>query len=227
MYRRFSRTAAGLAGGLLLALVAASPASAECQPRPAEGDRVERPFVFTATVRGLETEPDVRAPAEEESVLWHLALDIDRIYAGAVRDPLLLTGSTSKGGIGRGCGYFLGDRVSEGDVLFVALDEQIPFEANRGLFGNLLVWRQTASGWQFYEAALQDGQDPSAYPKAARQASSLAEILAAVDRLAMPETATQPTIQQADASRVTYLALFVWILGVAARAVGTRRSGTR
>jgi len=223
MHRRLGRSAAGVAAGLVLAVVATSPVAAECQPRPAEGDRVERVFVFTATVRSVETETDNPPTGDEDTVLWQLALDVDRIYRGEVRDPLLLRGSTSEGGIGHGCGYFLGDRVTDGDVLFVALDEAIPFETNDSLFGNLLLWRQPDGGWEFYEAALQEGDDPAAYPKAAREATSLAEILAVVDRLAMPETATEPASQGPGAPRDPYTGLLLSILGLAALLVGLGR----
>ena len=215
---------------LLLALSAAAPvAVAECFPEPHAGTHVERPYVFTATVRELVTEPDLRSlgAGEVPGVLWQATLDVRRVYGGDVPDTLELKGSTSTIGIGGGCSWFLGDRVETGDVVLVAVDDIIPFATNRSLFGHLLLWRRVGAEWRFYERALQDGGEPDAYPEAARRADTTADILKLVRRLGIPDTATTQGSAPSVPSSAWGLLLISAGLGVAALHVRTGRRRVR
>jgi hypothetical protein len=178
---------------LLVAAVTAPPvAFAECMATPDADTRVERPIVFTATVEAVTTEPDLASSeaGEDPGLLWRTTMDVRTVYGRDVPATLPLHGSTSNVGVGGGCSWFLGDRVETGDVVFVAVDESIPFATNTSLFGHLLLWRRVGDEWRFYERALQEGGEPDAYPEAARQAHTTEELLAVVERLGMPDTAT-------------------------------------
>jgi len=183
---------AALAVLLLVSGTAAPVAVAECMATPDADTRVERPIVFTATVGGVTTEPDLASAeaGEDPGVLWQTTMDVRTVHGGNVPGTLELHGSTSNVGVGGGCSWFLGDRVETGDVVFVAVDEVIPFATNTSLFGHLLLWRRVGDEWRFYERALQDGGEPDAYPEVARQAHTTEEVLAVVERLGLPETAT-------------------------------------
>jgi hypothetical protein len=178
---------------LLLASGTAAPvALAECMSIPDADTQIERPIVFTASVGAVTTEPDLASAeaGEDPGVLWQTTMHVRTVYGGDVPATLALHGSTYDVGVGGGCSWFLGDRVEMGDVVFVAVDESIPFATNKGLFGHLLLWRRVGGEWRFYERALQDGADPDAYPAGAREADTTKEILAVVARLGMPDTAT-------------------------------------
>jgi hypothetical protein len=193
---------------LLVASGAAAPAAfAECFPIPDADTRIERPIVFTATVGGVTTEPDLASAeaGEEPGVLWQTTMDVRKVYRGDVPATLALTGSTSNVGVGGGCSWFLGDRVETGDVVFVAVDEIIPFATNRSLFGHLLLWRRVGDEWRFYERALQEGGEPDAYSEAARQAHTTEEVLAVVERLGVPDTSTV----QSEAASTAWLPLLL------------------
>src|SRR5690242_2428509 len=125
---------AALILGAITAVVIASSATApvtraECWPTTEGSRRVERPILFTATVRDVSTAPDLEreAAGEGPAVLWRLTLDVGRDFGGNVPRRLRLDGSSLESGNGGGCSWFLGDQVKPGEVLFVALDELIPF----------------------------------------------------------------------------------------------------
>jgi hypothetical protein len=185
---------------ILLASIATSwivpPALAECFPRTPAETHVVRPFVFTATVLDVATEIDQQMidAGEGSGVLWRTTLAVTHVYRGSVPETLELAGSTSDQGYGGGCTYFLGDRVKPGEGLFIALDDQIAFdqtafEKDSNLYGNVLLWRAVDGGWAFHAEALQEGDDPSAYPVPAREARTTAQVLAAIDGR-VPDTST-------------------------------------
>lgn len=193
VHRTGRRTATAIGLGLLVSVMASATVLAECFPRPDEGTPIVRPYVFTATVRTVTTQLDQQSvdAGEEPGLLWTATLDLTRVYSGPVPNVLILHGLTYDSGDGGGCTYFLGARLHRGDALLIALDEQIPLATNWGLFGNLLLWHRVGEGWRFYARALQEGSEPHAYPKLARDARTTSEVLAAIDRLALPDTATQ------------------------------------
>jgi hypothetical protein len=169
----------------------AAPVVAECFPPPAEGSPIVRPYAFTAIVRTVATEVDQQSIdlGEGRGVRWRTTMDVTRVYRGSIPDVLVLSGTTSGTGNGGSCTYFLGDRVTIGETLFVALDRQVDLATNSALFGNLLLWRKVDSTWEFHEAALQGGSIPDTYPAEAREAHTTSQVLAAISALA-PDTAT-------------------------------------
>jgi hypothetical protein len=225
-----SRILAGTVALVLLvaANVAAPVARAECFEVPSGDSRVARPYVFTATVHEVATEPDLKslAAGEEPGVLWHTTLEVRRVYSGEVPDALQLDGSTSTVGVGGGCSWFLGDRVEQGDVILVAIDDVTPFSANHRLFGHLLLWRRVGDEWRFYDRALQDGGEWDAYPQSARLADSTSAILAVIERLALPDTATAVSAGQASTTQPSWVVLLLAAgLGVAAASQRMARRG--
>jgi hypothetical protein len=194
--RSRSRLVRNAARAIVLASIATSlgvaPVLAECFPRAPAGTSVVRPIVFTATVLDVATEFDqeIFDAGEGSGVLWRTTLEITHVYRGSVPERIELDGGTSDSGYGtRTCSDFLGDRVKPGQILFIALDEQMPFETNSSLYGNLLVWRAVDGGWAFHAEALQEGGDLGEYSKAAREARTTAEVLAAIGH-PVPDTST-------------------------------------
>jgi hypothetical protein len=211
---------------LLLTWAAAAPvAFAECFPIPDADTRVSRSIVFTATVGEVATQPDLASAeaGEDPGVLWQTTMDVRKVYGGDVPATLALNGRTSDVGVGGGCSWFLGDRVETGDVVFVAVDEIIPFATNTSLFGHLLLWRRVGDEWRFYEPALQEGGEPDAYPEAARQAHTTDEVLAVVERLGVPDTSTVQTEAPSTTSELLLLGAVVggaaWFIKVSRRRV--------
>ena len=211
-----------------------APALAECFPRTPAETRVVRPFVFTATVLDVATEIDQQMidAGEGSGVLWRTTLAVTHVYRSPIPETLELDGGTSDGGYGRGCGYFLGDRVKPGERLFIALDEQIDFATNSSLYGNLLMWRAVDGGWAFHAQALQEGDDPDAYPMAAREARTTAQVLAAIDGR-MPDTSTIPPGAPSDNAVNGWIvvleflgvtALVAWLLNARLRRSGESQS---
>ena len=56
--------------------------------------------------------------------------------------------------------------------------------------GDLVAWKRTGDGWVLYADALDYGDDKKFYPKAARTATTTAEILRLVSAGSAPDTST-------------------------------------
>jgi hypothetical protein len=202
--------AASISLALFLLTFTVAPVFAECFPPPPAGSPIDRPYAFTATVRDITTEVDQQSIdlGEGPGVRWRTTLDVTHAHRGSIPEEMVLSGTTSEAGNGGGCTYFLGDRVTTGETLFIALDKQVDLRTNSALFGNLLLWRQGNDGWEFHEAALQGGAVPGTYPAEARDAHTTAQVLAAIGSLA-PDTATAAPAQDHPEDDWTQVAAMV------------------
>ncbi len=179
--RRRSLVAA-IAIGATLTIALAPRVLAECTwgPPPA-GDAFKTRFAFTATVTEASDEVDPANPGEPPFD-WHVELAIDRMYRGQLPARLTLNGRIED------CSYLIGQRLHEGDRLFVALDRHdLDWD---GLFGSMLAWRGVGDGWTFDPDLLNYGSDARFYPQEARLATTTAQIVNIIEAYPMPDTST-------------------------------------
>ncbi len=181
------------------------PVAAECFPRVPDGTPVIADYAFTATVSdvSVSADPDALARGEGQGDIWRVALRVDHVHRGEILGrEIVWTGHTLRH---LSCNNdVLGERLGVGDRLFVAIEDQFQFLASPKPYGRVLLWKHTSDRWAFYETALADDQEPDAgpYPRAAREATATADILAAIS-VRTPDTATYTSRpnRQADAPR--------------------------
>jgi hypothetical protein len=181
--------AAGLA---VLLLSAGTPvALAECMSWPIKATEQPRfGYAFSATV--LEASEDVDQPTTYDAdYTWHVELAIDRTYRGQMPKRLAFNGWDV------GCHSLRGDHLRTGDRIFVATSA---FKPNAHLMdpfsvmnGDLIAWKRVAGRWAFYEEALDYGSDKDFYPRAARNATTTADILRIISAAGLPDTSTAMT----------------------------------
>lgn len=172
--------AIALAG--MLGLATASTALAECTwGAPLASKPFLARYAFRAAVVDVPRDVDP-APRNEPPFTWQVELRIDRVYRGSMPERLVLKGQDVD------CSMLMGERLREGDQLFVALTDH--HSDWHGLFGELLLWHRVGNGWDFYDEVLHYGQDPRFYPAEARSATTTEAILDVVEAIAVPDTGT-------------------------------------
>jgi hypothetical protein len=177
------RRISGTIAGTIVLLAAFAPTTlAECMDWPLEA--TERPrvaFAFIATVTDIERHEMFEAGSGH--FRYRITLETERVYRGRVQDKVELTGTDS------GCSFLYRSGLAEGERLFIASERLSP-DAHETDLGNVLAWKRTGSRWVFYEDALRDGSDDTYYPRAARTATTTADIARLVSAASMPDTAT-------------------------------------
>jgi hypothetical protein len=186
------RLPAAIVGTIILLTAFASTTFAECMNWPLEAN--ERPrvaFAFMATVTDIERHEVFEVGSGHYR--YRITLETERVYRGRVQDKVELTGTNS------GCSFLYKSGLAEGQRLFIASERLSP-DAHETDLGNVLAWKRTGSGWAFYEDALRDGSDETYYPRAARAATTTADIVRLVSGAAMPDTATVSTGEERSPS---------------------------
>jgi hypothetical protein len=168
------------ATAVLSILATAGPVAAECSVRsPSHAIAPYVGYAFTATVTSVSRNPTQRKRGNA-AFDWEVRLEVLDTYRGSVPESILLDGWFA------GCGWFSGSQLDGREVLFVSTGSfYLPTLAE-----DLLVWRRTPTGWTFdYETdSPHDGGGPGFFPPAAERATTLAQILAVVDRGNLPGT---------------------------------------
>jgi len=200
---------------IVLLGTASAPVFAECMnfPLPPTA-RPNVAFAFTGTVTDIVETPYPNDNGEGLS-RFRVTVDLGRQYRGRVPEPLELKG------LNFGCSFFRIAGLTEGDRLFVA-SERFETGGDETWFENVLVWRRAGDRWVFYEEVLQGGSDTEYYSKAARTASTTADILALIG---LPDTSTQPSRDEpAVPAAIPGLAiLFLVSFGLAIRRTELRK----
>ena len=212
MRRRLSSSVALAA--LLLTMVT-STARAECMTWPVRvTERLDVGYAFTATV--TEASRDVDPPKPDNADFdWHVELAVERAYLGRVPDRLVFNGWDV------GCHFLRGDGLRTGDRIFVANERlDLTWLPTDPFFGDVVVWKGTDDGWDFYADALDYGSDEAYYPKAARTATTTAEILRLVSAASVPDTSMLIAPEERGNAVIPALALvFMAGFGLALRYV--------
>jgi hypothetical protein len=123
---------------------------------------------FTATVRDITGRNDALDPRGETWTFdYEVVLDVGRVFRGKVPERLEVRGW------GVGCDMLNARYLREGDRVFITADriDRYPY-----LFGDFMLWRRSEDGWRFPRPL--HPRDPSAYPQAARSATTLRQIRA-------------------------------------------------
>lgn len=176
--------------------VFAPGAHAECMDSPPmANEAIDAAYALDATV--IEASNTI-GPASPDSAEfdWHVELRVDRRYLGRIPDRL------SYNGWAVGCHELLGDRLHTGDRLFIVSNvyRERPSPPGADPFAwidaKVLAWKRVDGRWSFYENALDYGSDPEFYPRAAREATTTAEILRLVDLGFLPQTSTGPAAER-------------------------------
>jgi hypothetical protein len=141
---------------------------------------------FLATVTEASAEVDPNPDGAEYD--WHLELSVEATYVGSA--PKKLVFDVWDHG---GCGDFKGAALRTGDRIIVAAEDlRAEYQPADPFEGHMVLWRKTADGWSFFSDALVYGAEQQAYPKAARDATTKAEVLHVILSGALPATATDP-----------------------------------
>ena len=212
------RIATSAVFAIVLLGTASAPVFAECMNVPLPP--MARPsiaFAFTGTVTDIVETPYPNDNGEGLS-RFRVTVDLGRQYLGRVPDPLELKG------LNFGCSFFRVGGLAKGDRLFIA-SERFETGGDETWFENVLVWRRAGDRWVFYEEVLQGGLDSEYYSKAARTASTTADILRLIARSALPGTWTQPLPDEpaVPAALPGLAILFLASFGLAIRRMGSRR----
>lgn len=189
------RLSAAVALAALLLTTATPIALAECMGWPIRAtERLDVGYAFTATV--AEASADVDPPKPDNADFdWHVELAVERTYRGHVPDRLVFNGWDV------GCHFLRGDRLRTGDRIFVATERlDLNWLPTDPLSGDVVVWKRTGDGWVLYADALDYGSDEVFYPKAARSATTIAEMLQLVSASSVPDTSTLPADQRRGAN---------------------------
>ena len=188
-----ARATIALVFAVLIPALTPSPVRAECpDTAPRADERLDITHVFTATVTEASTMVDPSRP-ESADFDWHLELRVDHVYLGEIPERLAYNGWAV------GCHELYGDRLRDGDRIFVATTVFVATPAPPGADpfastgARVLAWNWTAGRWSFYEDALDYGSDRDFYPVAAREARTTADILRVLAAGGMPETSTAAT----------------------------------
>lgn len=192
-----------MAGWLLMTL--APTASAECMSwsirsseRPAVG------YAFIATV--TEASADVDPVTDMADYDWHIELAVERVYRGTVPD------SFSYNGWDVGCHFLRGDHLRTGDRLFIATESIAQWGVPSDPFdGDVLVWVRDGGRWQLHTTALDYGTDRDFYPRAARIATTTADIVAIVSSARLPDTSTVTADTAAGGARKGGSSPVIWL----------------
>ena len=181
---------------LAVALALAFPAAfapdalAECMDSPPRAnERIDVAYAFTATVIDASNTIDPVHP-DSHDFNWHVDLRVDRVHRGSLPERLIYNGWSV------GCHELLGDQLHAGDRLFIVSNvyREQPTPPGADPFAwidaQVLAWRRIDRQWSFYEDALDYGTDREFYPRAARQATTTAEILRLADIGFLPDTST-------------------------------------
>jgi hypothetical protein len=163
-----------------------STASAECLDYPiAAGDHLDVGYAFVATV--TEASDAVDPPqADSAPYDWHVELAVERTYRGYVPDQLTFNGWDV------GCHNLRGEHLRAGDRIFIAT-ERLELRSSRvdPFWGDVVAWKDAGGGWAFYTSALDHAYDKAFYPRAARSATTTADILALIRSDPAPDTSTE------------------------------------
>lgn len=172
-----------------LLLGAATPAAlAECMSWPIRSnERLEVAYAFTARVaeasRDVDPAWDTNHPFE-----WHVELAVERTYRGRVPDRLAFNGWDN------GCHTLYWNQLRTGDRIFIVSNVFKPHVGRVEPFWvmnpQLIVWKRVADRWAFFSDGLDFGSDKNFYPRAARSATTTADILRLVRSAPLPDTAT-------------------------------------
>ena len=181
---------------LAVALALAFPAAfapdalAECMDSPPRANEpIDVAYAFTATVIDASNTIDPVHP-DSHDFNWHVDLRVDRVHRGSLPERLIYNGWSV------GCHELLGDQLHAGDRLFIVSnvyrEQATPPGADpfAWIDAQVLAWRRIDGQWSFYEDALDYGTDREFYPRAARQATTTAEILRLADLGFLPDTST-------------------------------------
>jgi hypothetical protein len=206
-----------IALGATLMMALAPTVLAECTwgPPPAD-DPFKARFAFTATVTEASDAVDPARPGEPPFD-WHVELTIDRTYRGELPQQLILNGRVED------CSYLIGQRLHEGDRLFIALDRHdLDWD---GLYGQMLAWRGVGGRWTFDQDLLNYGSDARFYPKQAREATTTAQIISIIEAFVVPDTATGAATRLGATTLPPVLLLIVFAVATVAalRRMGHRR----
>ena len=123
---------------------------------------------FTATVRDITGRNDALDPQGRTWTFdYEVVLDVGRVFRGKVPERLEIRGW------GVGCDMLNARFLREGDRVFVTADriDRYPY-----LFGDFMLWRRSEDGWRFPRPL--HPRDPSAYPQAARSATTFRQVRA-------------------------------------------------
>jgi hypothetical protein len=179
------RVPAAVVLAALLLTTAAPSAVAECMDWPiGTTERLDVAYAFSAMV--MEASRDVDPPKPDNADFdWHVELAIDRSYRGDVPERLVYNGWDV------GCHELRGDGLRTGDRIFVATERlDISHLPGDPFDGDVVVWKRTGDGWALHADALRYRSDEEFYPKAARTATTTAEILRLVSAASVPDTST-------------------------------------
>lgn len=192
------RIVLALVVALCLPSVFAPVALAECMDLPPRANEpIDAANAFVATVVDASNDIDPTS-ADGPEFDWHVELRVDRLYRGRIPDRL------SYNGWAVGCHELLGDHLHAGDRLFIVSNvyRERPTPPGADPFAwidaQVLAWRLVDGRWSFYEDALDYGTDREFYPRAARQATTTAEILRLADRGFLPDTSTDPAARRSS-----------------------------
>lgn len=178
------RSLVALAVACLLLATLVPIASAECTGWPIRAtERLDVGYAFAATV--TEVSGDVDPTPDMSDFDWHVELAIDRTYLGKVPDSIVYNGWDV------GCHDLRGDHLQIGDRILVATEHlNLDYLPGDPFEGDLIAWRAADDGWLFYADALLYASDPAFYPKAARTATTTADVLRLLTAAGMPDTST-------------------------------------
>jgi hypothetical protein len=147
----------------------ALPAAAECStaPRPTNiGAFVG--VAFEATVTSASRNPTVKLP-DAAPFDWEVRLHVSEVFRGSVPRVLVTDGWTNS------CSDFQGSELQPGDRILITTNRlDLPT-----LYGHVLAWRSTASGWRFDDRLIHP-HDGGVFPSAAVRETTKSEILALV-----------------------------------------------
>ena len=142
--------------------------NAECFPVLSRPLTAFMGHAFTATVRDITGRNDALDPRGRTWTFdYEVVLDVGRGFRGKVPERLEIRGW------GVGCDMLNARFLREGDRVFITADRiyRYPY-----LFGNFMLWRRNEDGWRFLRPL--HPRDPSAYPQAARSATTFRQIRA-------------------------------------------------
>jgi hypothetical protein len=183
--------------------------SAECMgPGPIGADEIPQvAHAFIANV--TEASDDVDPVDDMASYDWHAELSTERTFVGSNPPSLVFNGWDSS------CHDFRGESLRTGDRIFVAT-EGLNAELQPGIpfIGDILVWRWEEGSWAFYADAMSGAEYDGYYPKAARTATTISEILTIVAAGSLPETSTADAVEAKPGQRPPTLPLLLGLIAL-------------
>lgn len=204
------RVIAAAALAVLLLPTTATVALAECTDWPIGAtERLHIRYAFTATVAASWRDPERSDDGPEFD--WRTELDVERTYRGRVPGRIVANGWYF------GCHSLRGDRLQTGDRIFVASTAFRPHADGLDPFtvidGQVIVWKRSGNIWRFFEDGLDYGSDKEFYPRAARTATTTADILALISGRSAPDTSTMSAPGRGDVRAVIPVLALAFIAG--------------